>query len=127
MKVSVPKEEQKTGFELAQAGTYTARIDKLEQKKGPKGQYVELTMKLQGVEFNADGQPIKGSVGNVYDNCTLIEGKRWRMGQVAIAAGLDAEDFDTDELQGAEVQVVIDIEKDSGYSARNVVKKYLGQ
>ena len=127
MKVSVPKEEQKTGFELAQPGKYTAIIDKVEQKKGPKGQYVELTMKLQGVEFNAEGQPLKGSSGNVYDNCTLIEGKRWRIGQVALAAGLDPQDFDTDELQGAEVQVAIDVEKDPQYSARNVVKKYLAE
>jgi len=125
MRVSVPPSEQKSGFALCKPGQYDLRVAKISEQKGPKGPYLKVELEVLGATEDADGQPLAGPVGRIFDVCTLAEGSRWRLGSLLKAAGLDPEDADTDDLIGQEVPAFVEIEKDEKYPAKNVVKKYI--
>lgn len=125
MRVSIPPSETKSGFELAKPGQYELRVVKVSDGKGPKGPYLKFELEIMGATQNADGQPIAGAVGHIYDVCTLAAEKRWRLANLIEAAGFDPADCDTDELNGVVVQAQVEIEADPGYPAKNVVKKYI--
>jgi len=126
MRINIAPEEQSSGFELAFPGTYTTRVTAQKNVVGPSGPYTQWTLELVGVERNSDGAPIGNKkVGHVFERTTLIEGKRWRLAQMASALGLNPQDFDTDEFVGRECLTTIDVEKDTGYAPRNVVKRFV--
>ena len=126
MRIQITSEEQTSGYEMAFPGTYQALIVSRKDAAGPNGPYGKWSIELLGVDRNSEGVPLGGKkVGYVFETTTYMAGKRWRLAQMAGAAGLDASSFDTDELIGKTVTVVIDVEKDEGYSARNVIKKFL--
>lgn len=125
MRVNIPASETKSGFELVKPGQYELKILKVTEGKGPKGPYLKFELEIMGATTNADGNPITGSVGHVYDIATLAAEKRWRLSDVITAAGFDPQDCDTEELQGAVVVAQLEIEADPGYAAKNVVKKYI--
>lgn len=128
MRIQITNEEQSTGFELAFPGTYQATLSDVTNAAGPKGPYAKWSIELLGVDRNSEGVPLAGKkVGRVFETTTLMEGKRWRLAQMAKAAGLNPTNFDTEELVGKQVTVVIDVEKDEGYAPRNVVKKFLAR
>lgn len=128
MRIQITNEEQSTGFELAFPGTYQATLNDPTQGAGPKGPYVKWGVDLLGVDRNSEGVPLAGKkVGRIFETTTLMEGKRWRLSQMAKAAGLNPSNFDTDELIGKQVTVVVDVEKDEGYAPRNVIKKFLAR
>lgn len=126
MRIQIPQEEQSSGFELAYPGTYTATIVDRKDASGPQGPYGKWGIDLVGVERNSEGVPLNGKkVGRVFETTTYMAGKRWRLSQMAAAAGLNASDFDTDELLGRSVVVVVDVAKDEGYKPRNVIKTFV--
>ena len=128
MRIQITTEEQSTGFELAFPGTYQATIIGVTNAAGPKGPYAKWDIELQGVDRNSEGVPLAGKkVSRIYESTTLMEGKRWRLAQMAKAANLNVASFDTDELVGKTVSVLVDVQKDDGYAPRNVIKKFLAR
>lgn len=124
-RIRATAEETSNSFELAAPGTYPVTLLSYTTKKGANGAYLEWVIQLHDVTNNSEGLPIKGRVGHVFERTTLIEGKRWRLSQMAAAAGLDPQDFDYDELVGKQVTAKIDVEKQTGYDPRNFVDRFL--
>lgn len=125
-RISIPKTEQKSGgFSLARPGQYDLRIAKIHEGKGPKGAYLKFELEVIGATSDPDGNPLTGPVGRIFDTCTLLAEKRWRLSNLISAAGFDPSDCDTDELNGALVPAIVDVEKDGEWPARNVVKRYI--
>lgn len=124
MRISIPKEEQGTEYELAYPGNYVARIVNSEVKAGPKAEYIEWTFELDGVTQNAEGAPVTGRIGRVFERTTLAEGAKWRLAQLVKAAEADPADFDPTELHGKEIRVDVEVSREQGYKPRNEIKKF---
>lgn len=126
-RVKMSQEETATSYELAQPGTYEAEVMLYKEGTGPKGKYLDWAFELQGVSMNSEGLPIGPGkrVSYVHEKTTLADGKRWRLSQLAVAAGLPGDDFDYDEILRKRVRVEVDVKKDEGFPAKNVVVKFL--
>ena len=85
-------------YEPLPEGRYVCRLVEVEAKEGAKGIYWSWSYEV------AEEGEFKGR--KLWDNTSLSEKARWRLGVVFTAFGVPA-DTDTDELIGHEVAIIV--------------------
>ena len=105
------------------AGTYTARVDEIEEKstKNGDGQYLQITWEIIGGDFA--GRKIWDRLNVVNPNETAQRIGRERLVQLAAAAGI-TNLTDTNELYRKVVSLRLMVKTDANYGDRNEVKGY---
>jgi hypothetical protein len=85
-------------YEPLDPGRYVCKLVDVEAKEGLKGPYWSWSYEV------ARGE---GLGRKLWDNTSMSEAARWRLGLTFAAFGVDA-DTDTDELVGEEVALLVD-------------------
>lgn len=122
MKITVDPNTDASGFGYVEAGKYTLRVVKVEEKEGPAGPYLNWSFELTDPNVKtADG---KGKPGNIFEITTLKVGAQFRLRQLTDALGVEWGDFDTDNVIGSEFDAQVDIREYQG-TLSNCIKKYI--
>ena len=124
MKISVDPNTDASGFGYAEAGKYTLRVIKCEQKEGQN--YPYLKWELEFADPNVATVDGKGKVGHVFENTTLKAGENSQFGlkRVCDALGLEWGEFDTDDTIGMECETQVGLKVFEGTTS-NEVKKWI--
>jgi hypothetical protein len=123
MRINVDPQTDAGGFGIVEAGEYRLRIIGSEIKQGPKAPYIQWTFEHADPNIQAT-DPTK-KLGKIYNNTTLKRGEnaQFRLQQLCDAVGQEWRDFDSENLHGLELDVIlaIDIYNDV---QKNVIKTY---
>jgi len=104
-------------FELKPLGTYTVEVQKVEVKHSPGKEHPYLSMQYNITE------PEEFAGGKFFDNVSMSPKALFKFKQLTLACNLDITDqFDTDDLLGNTVSLVIKYENKKD-SAGNLVLK----
>ena len=113
-------EVQKNDYPVLPAGTYRFEVDNVVRAVASSGNDMyQVRLKC----FKEDG-----GTANVFDNLVETEKALWKFVQYFDCFGFDTDDTEAVlDTIGEIGNVVIDVEKRTGYSDRNVVKRYLAK
>ena len=122
-----PDTSEMVDFKPLEPGTYRARIISAVPKKSQKGNpMVEVTLKVQNgdKEITRKAWPLlKGPGAFMFDQLLRASGHEAVADQIKVpGSGVQ---FDTDELQGVELQVRVENELDDKDSVRDAIKGFL--
>lgn len=130
MKFNVDPTAEVSKFTPVKAGTYTLRIEDVEQKVGQESGNAYLSWRLAITTpkeelIGLDGATLEGSPSSVFLSTSLADGKQGFVRALVEAAGgvWDA-DFDTNDILGKEISAVLDEDEYNG-KIKNVVKSIL--
>lgn len=130
VKVAGLKENDGLVFPILPAGTYKCRITDVEPREtGPNSKNPGSPMLRIGTKVSA-GEEQEGHVQSFFVLLPTPEMDSEsrqrtisRIKRICIAAGLDVEEdsFDTDDLMGAELRLVVTVEEREGTKRNNIV------
>lgn len=113
-----------SNFEPVAAGTYRMKFIAVEQKMKQGGEHPYLEWQLEQVAQDVKGIH-GGSAGRVYDVTTLKPDAQFALRGLVEAVGLSWQDFDTEDVIGREVDVVLSLGTNQSGKPRNEVEKYI--
>ena len=127
MRINVNPNAEVSQFNPVKAGTYSLRIEAVEQLEGPKGPYLKWRMAITTSTdeiCGIDGEALKGAPSSIFAITSLIPEAQFKLRQLVEAAGLAWDDFDTEDLLGKEISAKVDERTYEG-TVSNEVKVYL--
>lgn len=126
MKIKVNPETDASGFGYVEPGQYALRVVSCEQKQGTKAPYLKWECEL--VDPNVPTTTGKGKPGHIFVNTTLSQegNAQFQLRRMCEALGLTWDDFDTEEVVGLELEVVLGTREYEG-TITNEVKKFIAK
>lgn len=121
MRITVDPNTVATGFDYAPAGQYILKVEKVEIKTKPGGQYPYIQWTLAFADPNVKG--VKGGKpGNIFEITTLKPGEnaQFRLRQICEALGLEWGDFDTDDTLNMQLTAHVAIKEYQGKFSNEV-------
>lgn len=124
MRVDFSKAEKAKDYEPIPSGTYEMKVTAVEEKAGDKGTYWELTLEVQGGEY--DGKEVKDRLFFTPKALSRVKLVYSHLAGVDLA---DSEsDIETDDLLGCKGMVAVGVEEreHNGKVYRNNVVPFAG-
>jgi len=131
-----PNADADAGFDVAQPGVYRLRIEgsanfpavtEFDSKKTPgnRGLKIRYVFADPTIVTTTEGKTAK-NLGSIIDQSCLIypADKQGKLRSLVESANLTWADFDTDDLDGKEVQAKVGVEEYNGV-IRNKIERYL--
>ena len=124
-----PDAEVSVGFPTFQAGTYSMRITKVEDRNPAKNDLkITLAYTDPSQLIQLDGTAFTGNLdaaGSLFDYVMLAEDKQWKLRTLTEAVGLPWGDYDPCvDLDGRDVVVQVKLEEYQG-EQKNKVGRYV--
>lgn len=121
--ISAVKLEEIDNYDPIPAGTYNAKITKVEVKdtKAGTGKYLNVSLQITGPSYQ--GRMVFDIINVQNPSQTAVDIGIATMKKIAVAIG-ETTIQDTDQMIGADVEIKVKVKNDKEFGPKNVVKDY---